>query len=128
MSTTEDIYAGPDPDYDELVAAAEYLAAQVGLSIQSVDPDAMALLLVHRDAKPHTRAAFMSKGAVEIPNDGTMLEVIDGPQLTALGIPSSAGGIRVVIITRLSCRVMELPMGTDDSAAALGARLLGGGA
>jgi hypothetical protein len=117
-------FTGHDPDHDELLGAARFLASQIGSSIQPVDHDAGAMLLVHRDAEPSARAHYQARGAVSV-GGGHLFEVIDGERLTAFGLPSSVGGLRFVIITKLSCRMVELRI-SDTAAEATGAALLGG--
>jgi hypothetical protein len=117
-------FAGHDPDHEELLGAAQQVAAQIGRRVQAFDVDEYALVIVHKNAGAVFKKNLRAQGAKPLP-DGGFLEVIEGERLDAFGFPSSAGGLRVLIITRLSQRLVELPL-SDEVAEAAGAALLGG--
>lgn len=134
---------GHDPDHEELLGAARFIAGQIGRVVQvdelpgfesirgnglvarvDFDVDEMALIFIHKNAEPSMLAQFKAEGALPLP-DGGIFDIIEGERLTESGFPSSAGGMRAILITKLSRRMVEIPL-SDDTAEAAGAALLGG--
>lgn len=119
-SFTEKLYTGPDPDADYLFGAAEFLIKTIKTKI---DPDEVGLLLVHRDAPERLRKHFRGEGAVDV-GDGTLFMSTDTNLMARRGVASASGHMMVTAITRLSCRVRELPYFDNDEAVKVGRSLV----